>query len=296
MSTAGDIAPLLEKVVAAGGHGKELVLVGEVSDEVLGMLLLNRMKGIINVTPVDLPIYGPMRSLTLEDLAQVTGGKVYVQGANPSDFDVSLLGGAQKVIINEFSTTIIGGEGVKEDIDARVSELHKQLQEADSAVTVDALRDRLSRLTGKVAIIRVGGATEVEQKEVKLRVEDAVCAVQAAIKDGVVPGGGVALARVATQNIWFVEVFDELFKQLIENAGYSSDRALWTMLAKTNPWYGYDLTVKEFDYKPVDLMRAGVIDPASVIKEVVLNAASEVAKLITAETSNSLASREEKHD
>jgi len=296
MATPADIAPILENIVAASGLGKDLVLVGDVSEEVMGMLLLNRMKAIINVTPVDLPIHGSMRSLALEDLALVTGGKVYVQGANPSDFDITMLGAAEKVIINEFSTTIIGGESAAEDVSIRVAELHKQLGEADSTVTTDALKERLARLTGKVAIIRVGGATEVEQKEVKLRVEDSVCAVQAAIKDGVVPGGGVALARVAPLSLFLVDVFNEPFNQLVENAGYSADKALWTMLAKKNDWFGYDLTAKDFAYKPVDLMEAGIIDPTLVVKEVVQNATSIIAKLITVKPSITIANRDEKHD
>lgn len=296
MATPADMAPILEKIVATSGVGKDLVLVGDVSDEVLALLLLNRMKGIINVTPVDLPVFGPMRSLTLEDLALVTGGKVYVQGANPSDFDVAMLGSAERVVINEFSTTIIGGEKVEEDVAGRVAELHKQLAEADSVVTTEALKDRLARLTGKVAIIRVGGATEVEQKEVKLRVEDAVCAVQAAIKDGIVPGGGVALARVTSKSIYLIDVFNEPFNQLVANAGYSADKALWTMLAKSNPWFGYDLTANDFDYKPVDLMKAGVIDPVSVVKEVVQNATSIISKLITVKVGIVYVDRKEKHD
>lgn len=291
MATTADIAPILDKLIGAGGTGKELVLVGDVSEEVLSLLLLNRLKGTISVTVADMPVFGAMRSLAFEDLALLTGGKVYASGANPSAFDFSYLGTAKQVVINESSTTIIGGEGASEDVAARVSELREQLAEAESPGTVAALKERLARLTGKVAIIRVGGATEVEQKEVKLRVEDAICAVQAAIKDGIVPGGGVALARVMTQN--FGGAFQQPFMALVENSGQSVDRALW-QLAKAPTWHGYDL--REKLYKPIDLLQAGIIDPASVVKETVRNATSVVAKLVTVSVDISLADRKEKHD
>lgn len=294
LMTTADIAPILDKIVAQSGIGKELVLVGDVSEEVLGLLFLNRLKGIINVTVVDVPVFGAMRSLTLEDLALVTGGKVYMHGANASDFELEWLGGAQKVIINEFSTTIIGGEAASEDVEKRVTELRQQLKEADSPITQEALKDRLARLTGKVAIIRVGGATEVEQGEVKLRVQDAICAVQAAIKDGIVPGGGVALARVPAPN--FAEAFKQPFLALVENCGYSADKAYWKLFESKDEWWGYDLKADDFNYKPIDLLKAGVVDPASVVKETVTNAVSVVAELITAQLGLTLADREQKHD
>src|SRR5216117_304511 len=293
MNTTGDIAPILEKVIAAGGKGKELILVGDVSEEVLGVLLLNRMHGTISVTPIDLPIFGAMRSLAFEDLALLTGGGVLVAGANASDFDIAMLGGAEKVTVNEFSTTIIGGDGHAEDVKARVEELRQQLSEADSCITVEALKERLARLTGKVAIIRVGGATEIEQKEVKLRVEDAVCAVQAAIKDGIVPGGGVALERIDIND--FREAFSQPFCQLAENAGYNVERAIWT-LRETPTWHGYNLRKSPGNYIPEDLLEAGVIDPASVVKEVVQNATSVVSKLITVAVGITYTDREQKHD
>lgn len=296
MATAADMAPILEKIIVSGGKGKELVLVGDVSDEVLGLLLLNRMRGNINVAVVDLPLYGPMRSLTLEDLASITGGKVYVQGANPGDFDISMLGGARQVIINEFSTTIIDGDGPKEDIDGQIASLRTQLDEAESPVTVDALKDRLARLTGKVAIIRVGGATEVEQGEVKLRVQDAICAVQAAIKDGIVPGGGVMLARTLPHH--FQDAVTQPFKILMENAGWNKEQAFWLMLEGKTGWEGYNLKDKEnyLVYTPINLLKAGIVDPASVVKETVQNAVSVVSKLITVSVGVTYSDREQKHD
>lgn len=292
MALSSDIVPILEKIVSDAGTGKELILVGEVSEEVLGVLLLNRLKGIINVTPVDLPVFGPLRSLTLEDLALVTGGRVFTPGANASDFELSMLGGAKKVTISEFSTTIIDGDGAKEDLDYRIGELRQQLKEADSPGTVDALKDRLARLTGKVAIIRVGGATEIEQKEVKLRVEDAICAVQAAIKDGIVPGGGVALIRVASNE--FTAAFVQPFRILMKNAGLDPEKLIWRVGESPNIWQGFDLRSR--DNLPIDMLKIGIIDPALVVKETVRNATSVVAKLITTAVAVIYTDREQKHD
>lgn len=284
-----DIAPILDKFVKNGG--KELVIVGDVGEEALGVLLLNRLKGIVNVTVADVPVFGAMRSLFLEDIALITGGKVLLPGADPASFEISMLGGAERVTINEFSTTIIGAEGVREDVELRIRELRDQLKEAESPITIEALKDRLAKLTGKIAIIRVGGATEVEQGEVKLRVQDAISAVQAAIQDGIVPGGGVALARMTHMN--FYKAYEQPFKQLVDNAGDNPEPYLWKMLEKP-VWYGYDL--QSNTGKPVDLLKAGVIDPASVIKEVVVNATSVVSKLITASVGITYANRESKND
>lgn len=291
MATTADIAPIMEKFIAAGGKGKDLVLVGDVSEEVLGVLLLNRMHGTINITVVDIPVFGPLRSLTLEDLALVTGGRVYAAGANSGDFSIDMLGNAKQVVINEFSTAIIGGDSAQEDVEARVAELHQQLEEAESPGTVEALKDRLSRLTGKVGIVRVGGATEVEQGEVKLRVQDAICAVQAAIKDGVVPGGGCALARVTPE--YFGDAFKQPFKILVNNAGHNQEQALWKLLEEKT-WNGYDL--RDPGLEIVNLLNNGIIDPASVVKETVQNATSVVSKLITVSVGVSYADRKQKHD
>lgn len=296
MATTADIAPILDNIVIAGGKGKELLLIGDVSEEVLGVLLLNRMRGVINVTVADMPVYGPMRSLALEDLALVTGGKVYVPGANAADFELSMLGGAKQVVVNEFSTTIIAGEGVAEDIQTRITELREQLDEAESPGTVEALKERLTRLTGKVAIVRVGSATEVEQGEVKLRVQDAVCAVQAAIKDGIVPGGGVALIRAVASGTAIDAkdlAYTAPFRQLVENAGYNVDRALWRLLESEDPWAGYDLRK---NLKLINLLEAGIVDPTSVVKETVRNAASVVSKLVPVAVGITYADREQKRD
>ncbi len=297
MSTRADIVPILEKIVSIVGKGGSFIWVGDVAEEALGVMFLNRMKGVINVVPVDVPVHGALRSLTLEDLALVTGGKVYVHGANPNDFNISMMGSASEVIINEFSTTILGGQTIKEDVDKRLDELRKQLSEADSPVTAEALKERISRLSGKVAIIRVGGATEVEQAEVKLRVQDAISAVQAALRDGIVPGGGIALALTKTE--YFKQAFRQPFKDLAENSGYNTERALWKIQANskaTRHWYGYDFRKEPGSYELVNLMSEGIVDPALVVKEVVRNATSIVAELVTANLGITILDRKEKYD
>ena len=290
---AAEIYPVIEKMVGGLGKGKEVLFVGDFADEVLAALVLNKINGVLIPTIVDVNTFGPMRTMFLDDLATVTGSVVLAQGTNPKDFHIDMLGGADKVIVNEFSTTIMGGDGPVEDLNTRVTELKAQLADADSPVTQNALRDRISRLTGKIAIIRVGGATETEQGETKLRVRDAVCAVQAAVKGGVVPGGGVTLARIGATLSSFSDSYKEPFKQLVDNAGENAEAYIAKVLDSPDLWSGFNLR----DNKGiVNLLDAGVLDPADVIREVVTNSASVVAKLITTTVAVTYVNREEKHD
>jgi chaperonin GroEL len=201
-----------------------------------------------------------------------------------------MLGFAAKAVISTASTTLLGSDGAQEAVDNRVSELQKQLEEATSPIDIEMIRKRLSWLTGKVAIIRVGGASEIEQKEVKLRVIDAVAAAQAALKDGIVPGGGTTLARL---DVGFTEAFEAPFKQLCSNGGYNAEK----LLAKVQEApAGYGFNLRDVTDKPVDLLKAGVVDPALVVKEVITNAASVAAKLLTTSSGIILAERSEKQD
>ena len=290
---ANEIYPVLEKIVAGLGKGKEVLFVGDFSEEVLAALILNKINGVVIPTVVDVPTFGPLRTMFLDDLAIVTGSKVLPTGANPKDFVVDMLGGADKVIVNEFSTTVMGGDGKGDGVDARVAELKAELADAESPVTQNALRDRISRLTGKVAIIRVGGATETEQGETKLRVRDAVCAVQAAVKSGIVPGGGVTLARIGKELSEFGNAFQEPFKTLVDNAGQNPQAYIAKLLETDDIWLGYNLR----DDKGIqNLIKAGVVDPTDVIREVVTNSASVVSKLITTTVGVTYVDREQKHD
>jgi chaperonin GroEL len=290
LNTVVDIAPLLEKIVGAGL--KDLVVVGDLGDEALSVLLLNRMKGIISTTVVDLPIFSGLRSVVMEDLAVLTGGKVYTTGGTPEAFTPEMLGIAAKVEVTSYSTAIIGADGADEDIEARLVELREQLKSSTNPTDIEAVKDRLARLTGKVAIIRVGGATDIEQQEVKLRVQDAVSAVQAAVEGGVCPGGGVALARLSIDPR-FEQAFKQPFRTLCENAGQNSELLLGHV-EQARDWYGYDF--RNPTSRPVELMRAGIVDPTLVLKEVVTNATSIVSKLVTVNSAITYKDREQKRD
>jgi len=227
----------------------------------------------------------------LEDIAVYTGGKCLDEGAPSSSFTIDMLGGAESVTVNSNSTSIVGGEAASEDIDARVADLRNQYKEAESLVDKEEIKKRLSTLTGKIAIIRVGAATESERDEIKDRVDDAISATQAAIRDGVVPGGGTTLARMDTD--YFNEAFEAPFKQLITNAGLNPEEALFKMLDSDN-WYGFDL--RNYSSTPVNLLEAGIIDPAEVTKQTVINAVSVVTTLITTTVGLTFKDREMKND
>jgi chaperonin GroEL len=273
LSNVGDIAPILNKLVGAGIH--ELLLVGNVSGEALIQAVKSRLDGHIVTTIVDAPDFGPMRTLFMEDLAAYTGATVFNAGANPNDFKVEMVGEA-KVVVNEFSTTLINGDSDKTELEKRVAELTEELRVAVSPIQQEAVRTRLGRLTGKIAILRVGGNTQVEQQEVKFRVEDAVAALQAAIKDGVVPGGGTVLARMP-ESIGFKRAFETPLRTLLENAGRNTEKGVWRV-QEAKPWMGYDM--RDTAEKLVNLQDAGVVDPTLVIKEIISNGASVAAELI----------------
>jgi chaperonin GroEL len=284
-----DIAPLLDRIASAGIQ--ELVIIGELGPEPLELLLLNRMKGIISCVPIEPPSHEAMRTLFMDDLALVTGAHVIKPGANGADFDVSMLGYAGTLTATEFATTITSGDGASEDVSLRVTELQKQLEEATAEVTINALRDRISRLTGRVGIIKVGGTTEVEQAETKLRVEDCVCAAQAAMKAGIVPGGGTALARVKVDH--FKDAFKRPFLELCANAGTNGERLLG-QIEVAKDWRGFDL--RNLTMKPVDLLDSGVVDPTLVITEAVSNATSVASSLITTTAALTFVDRDVKSD
>lgn len=278
LSKQTDLGPILDKIALSGI--KELVIIGDVTDEALAMLALNKQKGIITVTPVEPPVYDGSRTLFLEDLAVLTGGMVHPEGSNASDFDVKHLGAAEKVVITEHSTTIMGADGEKEEVGKRVKDLQDQLKLATAQVTIQAIKNRLAKLTGKVAIFRVGGAVEAEQGETKFRAQDAICAVQAAIRGGVVPGGGKTLAQV--EGTAFDSVFQQPFLQLASNAGLNPEKYL-AQLEQLKDWEGFDFSTA--NPQPVDMETAGILDPALVLHETVTNATSVATRLINVSAS-----------
>lgn len=292
LKTGADIGPIINKIAERAGRGAEILIIGEVTDEALMTLALNKAKENIYPTLVDVPVYGPMRTLFLEDLAIATGAKVFPRGAKASAFSVEMLGGSKKAVINAYSTTLIDGEGVQEDIDNRVDELRTQLKEAESLLDREEIKKRISTLTGKISIIRVGAPTEVDRGEIQLRVEDAIAATQSAIRDGIVPGGGVALARVSGKE--FTNAFTAPLRTLAENAGYNPSSVLFNVLGSKDIWTGYDF--RESEGEPSSLLKLGIIDPAEVVKEAVRNATSVVGTLITMKVGITFKDRDMKSD
>lgn len=294
LKTIADIAPILDTVIKAAGRGAEVVIIGDVEDEAMAVLAENMARGNIRPTLISTPYHGQMKSLFLADIATITGGVVLPTGANGSSFKLDMLGTADKVVVNAYSTSIIGGKGADEDKIGLIEDLKEQLAHAEAQVDIDVIRGRLSRLTGKIVNIHVGGATPVERDEVKLRVDDAVCAVQAALKGGIIPGGGVALAHVEAG--LFSEAYKQPLVQLVANCGFNTERALFKVLESKDVWEGFNLRDKNFDYELENLEKTGVVDPTLVIREVVINAASVVSKLITTSVGLTFADREMKND
>lgn len=274
-----EMKALIEKVLSMG-HNKVVVL-GDVMGDALEHLVRRRIdqETPVIATLVGIPATAGMKSIVLEDLAILTGGKVYQDGQKASGFDVSYLGAAGRILVQEHSTIIVDGAGDQEVIKIRLEELEKQLDEETETISQNALKDRVAHLRGKVGIIRVGAATDVDREELRLRVDDAVCALQAARKGGVVPGGGTTLARVT--GTAFDKVFQSLFLDLMDNAGDNGQLKLGKVLTSVLG-YGYDL--KNPTDEPIDLSLAGVVDPTLVVTELVRNAASVASKLITVTT------------
>lgn len=272
IATNVDLGPLLKATLEKGI--KELVLIADVSDEVAQALLGLKSQGAIFVSVVEPPFVSGSRSLFLEDIALLVGAKVY-EGTeyNPEEY----LGYAKEVLITASSTTIIGGDGDEEHIKSRIEVLRAQVNEATHPQSIQFAKDRLARLSGKIAKIKVGGAIEAERDEMMLRIQDAVCAVQSAVKDGIVPGGGVTLARVKGTD--FDDAFARPFRALMDNGGYNPDAYL-AKLKSDQPWTGFD--VMNISEEPCDMLEAGVIDAALVQKEVVRNAVSITIQLIRA--------------
>lgn len=269
-NTNVDIAPVLNTIYQAGF--KEVILIADVQNEALETLKLSKSSGKMLAVPVDTPYVVGGKTLFLDDIAVMTGATVY----DGVDFDIVMLGQAKEVLVSEHSTTILDGDGDKKLIKERIESLHVQLKEEVHPSSIQFIKDRLARLTNKMAIIKVGGAIEFERDEIKLRIQDAVCAVQSAMKDGVLPGGGAVLSRITGTE--FDEAFRDPFKQLVANAGLNPEAYLAKL--PEDVWGGFNL--RNITDEPVNLMEEGVLDPSLVIKEVVTNAVAIASGLITA--------------
>ena len=292
VSSLQSVLPLLEKLAQTGR--KELVIIADdVEGEALTTFVLNKLRGAFNVLAVKAPGFGDRRKEILNDIAIVTGGRVISEevGLKLENTDLTHLGHAGKVIATKDSTTIVDGKGTKEEIEKRLAQINKEIELSDSDFDKEKLRERLAKLSGGVAVIKVGAATETEMKEKKLRIEDALAATKAAVEEGIVVGGGTALVRVAKalNNLEvkgeekigieiLMQAIEEPLKQIANNAGDKGD-VIVEEVKKLTDNIGYNALTGKFE----DLVAAGIVDPTKVTRFALQNAASAAAMILTTE-------------
>src|SRR6201746_802901 len=293
LSQLNELLPLLEAVVQSG---KPLVIIAEdVEGEALATLVVNRLRGGLKVAAVKAPGFGDRRKAMLQDIAVLTGGQAISEdlGIKMENVTIAMLGRAKKVMIDKENTTIVNGAGKKADIESRVQHIKAQVEETTSDYDREKLQERLAKLAGGVAVIRVGGATEVEVKERKDRVDDAMHATRAAVEEGIVPGGGVALARASLvlkdlkgdndDQRFGIEVVRKALqapmRQISENAG--EDGAVISGKVLENDVYNFGFDAQSGEYK--DMVAAGIIDPTKVVRSALQHAASIASLMITTE-------------
>ncbi len=295
ISNIQDLLPLLEQIVQ---NSKKLLIIAEdIEGEALTTLLLNKLRGVFNVVAVKAPGFGDRRKEMLQDIAILTGGQVITEelGLELKDANISMLGRARQVVVRKETTTIVDGAGNKEAIASRIHQIRSQIETTTSEFDKEKLQERLAKLAGGVAVIKVGAATEVEMKEKKLRIEDALAATKAAVEEGIVAGGGTALINAIpavkaaiegasgdekTGMTIVLKALEEPVRQIAANSGLEGSVIIDKILTSGKVGYGFDAYKEEY----CDMIPAGIVDPTKVTRSALQNAASVAAMVLTTES------------